>query len=768
MRTNFRGLSTGLTVGTLLLSCASALPAAPRLAPLPTEVALSERSIGLYSAIRLSPDERRVAYTICDPRRVPQEPDPRYQAHSRTGVWRFGLGCDVWVTDTASGESKNLTGATGSNWAPNWSPDGRHLAFYSDRGGSAALWVWSPESGNNRQLSQVIVRPWGTSPMAWTPDGRSLVAPVLPQGTTLEQAANLAQPAPAPAAPKSGKDEATVTVYRSAPSPDSPDRASATGVWSTEFQRADLGLFDVESGNVRRSVTGEKVSGFWVSPDGLRLAVMLDRGFSAAQSQQPLYDLKVLAIAGGAARTLAERVPQAVVPGVTWSPDGKSIAYLTVSGDCFLVPAAGGPSRKITLTGTPRPLYGIDETVVPVFDSRGRALYFLSRGALWKVALEGGSPAVWSKLDGRQLKAVVPGGSADSLLLITRDEETKQEGYYEASLATGATRKVWEGPRSVGRDPAFRVAAGAGSIVFAGQDAARAEDLWILSRGASEPRRLTHVNPAFDDFVMGEGRLVEWWNADGKKLKGALLLPAGYQEEKRYPTVVFVYGGGLLSDSIHTFGMRGAWGSDDNFQLLATRGYAVFLPDAPSDWKDQMRDLPKNVLPGVNRIIELGIADPERLGIMGHSNGGYSTLALITLTQRFKAAVMRAGLGNLVSFYGEMGKNGTHYGLGVAEHAFGMGTPWDSRNRYLENSPIFYLDRVETPLLIVHGSIDDAVAPFLAEEVFVGLRRLGKEALYARYEGEGHSLASYVNQLDYCNRMIAWFDEHLKPGAAAK
>jgi dipeptidyl aminopeptidase/acylaminoacyl peptidase len=181
-----------------------------------------------------------------------------------------------------------------------------------------------------------------------------------------------------------------------------------------------------------------------------------------------------------------------------------------------------------------------------------------------------------------------------------------------------------------------------------------------------------------------------------------------------------------------------------------------------------MRDLPKNVLPGVNRVIDLGIADPERLGIMGHSNGGYSTLALITATPRFSAAVMRAGLGNLIGFYGELGKDGTHYGLGVAEYAFGMGNPWTSRARYVENSPIFYLDRVQTPLLIVHGSIDNAVASFLAEEVFVGLRRLGKEVVYARYEGEGHQIESYANQVDYCNRMIAWFDDHLKKRPNAK
>jgi dipeptidyl aminopeptidase/acylaminoacyl peptidase len=134
-------------------------------------------------------------------------------------------------------------------------------------------------------------------------------------------------------------------------------------------------------------------------------------------------------------------------------------------------------------------------------------------------------------------------------------------------------------------------------VVYAEQEAARVEDLWYLGPGASEPRRLTRTNPVFDEYEMGQTRLIDWLSTDGVKCKGALLLPAGYREGTRYPLVVFVYGGSRLSNEIHSFGMRGAWGADDNFQLLATRGYAVLLPDAPSDRKDQMRDLPKTVLP---------------------------------------------------------------------------------------------------------------------------------------------------------------------------
>jgi dipeptidyl aminopeptidase/acylaminoacyl peptidase len=180
-----------------------------------------------------------------------------------------------------------------------------------------------------------------------------------------------------------------------------------------------------------------------------------------------------------------------------------------------------------------------------------------------------------------------------------------------------------------------------------------------------------------------------------------------------------------------------------------------------------MLDLLKTVMPGVDLAVQLGVSDPARIGIIGHSYGGYSALALVAQSRRFKAAVMRAGIGDLVGAYGELGPDGTNYLLPWAEEGQGRmgGTPWEVRERYIENSPVFYLDRVETPLLIVQGETD--AAPYLADQVFTGLRRLGKPVEYARYEGEGHSEAlwSRPNQMDYLNRVLAWFARYLKGDA---
>jgi len=199
-----------------------------------------------------------------------------------------------------------------------------------------------------------------------------------------------------------------------------------------------------------------------------------------------------------------------------------------------------------------------------------------------------------------------------------------------------------------------------------------------------------------------------------------------------------------------------------NTQLLATRGFAVLLPDVPQQLGTPMLDLAKAVFPGVNKVIEMGIADPERLGIMGHSYGGYSTLALIEQSRQFKAAVDFAGLTNLLNSYSKVGSAG---GISSVEEGQGLmgGSAWQYRDRFIENSPFFYFDRVETPLLIIHGGSDETVSVLESHIAFEALRRLGKDVVFAEYKGEGHdpSTWTHANQLDYYTRVINWFDKYL-------
>jgi dipeptidyl aminopeptidase/acylaminoacyl peptidase len=166
----------------------------------------------------------------------------------------------------------------------------------------------------------------------------------------------------------------------------------------------------------------------------------------------------------------------------------------------------------------------------------------------------------------------------------------------------------------------------------------------------------------------------------------------------------------------------------------------------------------------VNQLVELGIADPERVGVMGNSYGGYCTLGLLVQTGRFRAAVANAGFYDLVSAYITMDPTGISRWLGWAESGQGRmgGSLWEKRNAYIENSPLYYLDRVTTPVLLTCGS-EDMVPPAQAAGVFVGLRRLGKEAELREYEGEGHwtGMWSEPAYRDLAERVPAWLDEHL-------
>jgi dipeptidyl aminopeptidase/acylaminoacyl peptidase len=222
----------------------------------------------------------------------------------------------------------------------------------------------------------------------------------------------------------------------------------------------------------------------------------------------------------------------------------------------------------------------------------------------------------------------------------------------------------------------------------------------------------------------------------------------------------------MLSANVNRYG--GSGNEHNNLQLLSSRGYAVLLPDTPLGVGTPMQDLAKTVLPAVDKTIEMGVADPNRLSLMGSSYGGYSTLALLVQTTRFKAAMMDVGFGNLSSMYGAMLKSGMSFGVSWAEEGQGRmgGPPWQFPERYVQNSPIFYFDKVQTPLLIIQGGLD--ISPFQSDEIFIGLRRLGKKVLYVRYENEGHGIEHYANRIDYWNRILAWIASHVHPEGQTK
>jgi len=752
-----------------------------RQAPLPVEEVLAALRIHLYTPLDLSPDGRWVAYTLQEGRRKEKTEEGYARVYfTPTGVNKEVLGCDIWITNTQTGESKNLTEGKGSSWTPVWSPDGNRLAFYSDRSSAARLWVWERSSGKLRQISEEIVHPFYAFEVArWSPNGRRILVKILPEGMTIERARDTI--VSSQQMEKGGANGPTVMVYRSSGSKEATTGVGqyATDQW-TSFRRADLALVDVATGEVQRIATGFNPAWYDFSPDGSNVAFTSTKGFESQQSQQRVYDLAVVSLSDARPRVVAPDIQLDYVGmTVSWSPDGKMLSYITsssggpVKGDCFVVPVSGGEPRNTT--PVPHPYFS-NTWRAPLWDAIGEHIYLLSSDSIWKVRVRENKAEVVAKIPDRKIiEAVAPRGGGrlwspnggQSMIITFKDDRTKQVGFYRIDLNTGKQTRLLEEKKSYGATPIYRmdVSNDGKQVAFVAEDAEHGAEIWLAGADFKNPSQVTRVNPQLDKYMMGTSRVIEWQSLDGETMRGALLLPAGYQEGKRYPLIVWTYPGHNLSDNANNFGLEPYGAGVENMQLFATRGYAVLLADSSRPKGNPMRGIANSVLPGISKVVELGIADPERIGLIGHSNGGYGALSLIVQTARFKAAVCSGGFGNDIGFYGFMRRDGSSWGVAYQEETLGMGgPPGQFPNKYIENSPVFYLDKVQTPLLLVHGAEDSVVPSFLADEIFVGLRRLKKEVEYAKYEGEGHWEGDWghINQVDYLNRIINWFDKHLK------
>lgn len=286
-------------------------------------------------------------------------------------------------------------------------------------------------------------------------------------------------------------------------------------------------------------------------------------------------------------------------------------------------------------------------------------------------------------------------------------------------------------------------------------------------------RHLLRLNGHLDEIDWGETRLVEYNAADGTALKAAVVLPPDYQPGQRYPTLAWVYGGYEVRSLENDFLTNPLQPGLYNLQLYAARGYVVVVPSMPLDRSssDLIAQLPIGVMPAIDELVSMGIADPERLGVFGQSFGGYSVYGLLGQTDRFKAGVAIAGVSELSSLYGEF--DPTAEGYRGIEHEksdnwketgqFGQHVPpWVDATGYARNSPLSYVDRVVTPLLMIHGDADIRGNEAQAERFFYSLYAQGKTAELRRYRGENHGLAqSPANIRDAFERTVGWFDRYL-------
>ncbi len=345
------------------------------------------------------------------------------------------------------------------------------------------------------------------------------------------------------------------------------------------------------------------------------------------------------------------------------------------------------------------------------------------------------------------------------LLLRTFNNATKESGLYRDRVANAAMtpERIVMAPKSW---PVLQKARKAEQYLLARADHREYPNLWT---GPSVDR-LTQISDAMPEqaaYRWGNVELVKWMNADGVPMEGLLYTPEGFDRTKQYPMLTYFYE--QLSDGLHNY-TRPAGRNTINPIVYTSLGYLVFMPNIHYTPGYPGPSAVKSIVPGVQSLIAAGFVDPKRIGISGQSWGGYQTAYIITQTNLFAAAVPNATVVNMTSAYGgirwESGVERAIVNYEQGQSRIG-GSLWEYPERYIENSPLFYLDRVQTPVLFMANDADGAVPWYQGIEFFVAMRRLGKEAYMLNYNGDAHNPRKYANQKDIDRRMQEFFAHHL-------
>ena len=349
------------------------------------------------------------------------------------------------------------------------------------------------------------------------------------------------------------------------------------------------------------------------------------------------------------------------------------------------------------------------------------------------------------------------------MLLSAENQETHDSGFYRDKVnSTALPQKLLMATKDFNNPSKAK---DADVLVLTASRFDQFPDIWITNSTFRELKRVSNGDAQRAAYTWGTGELVSFKNSDGVPLKGLLLKPENFDPKKKYPMMVYIYE--KLSQGLHQFRNPGP-GTSINATYYVSNGYLVFMPDIVYTIGYPGPSALKCVLPGIQAVVDRGYVNENAIGIQGHSWGGYQIAYMVTQTNRFKAAAPGALVANMTSAY-----SGIRWGTGLprqfqyerSQSRIG-GSLWDYPLRFLDNSPIFRADRVETPLLMIHNDEDDAVPWYQGIEYFLALRRLGKEAYMFTYNGEKHGLRKRINQKDYTRRLQEFFDHFLK-GAPA-
>ncbi len=346
-----------------------------------------------------------------------------------------------------------------------------------------------------------------------------------------------------------------------------------------------------------------------------------------------------------------------------------------------------------------------------------------------------------------------------NLLLRLFDEVTKESGYASLDFKSGKVKLLERGPFMYNN----RVlkAANSKEMITKKESYQVYPDLLLTDENMNSFRKVSDANPQQNDYLWGSIEIIKWTNAAGEKLEGLVAKPENFDPEKKYPLIVNFYE--RSSDGLHSHRPPFAGRSTISYSYYTSKGYVVFNPDITYRTGYPGESCFEDLMTGVDEVIKGGYIDTTRMGLQGHSWGGYQVAYLLNKTNRFACAESGAPVVNMTSAYGgirwESGMS-RMFQYEKAQSRIGKSL-WEAQDLYLSNSPLFEITKTNTPVLIMHNDADGAVPWYQGIEYYMALRRLNKPTWLLNYNGEPHWPVKWQNRLDFNIRMEQFFDHYL-------
>lgn len=659
--------------------------------------------IQIISNVRLSPDGENAVYTV---QRVDQEKEKKYT--------------NLWIAPTQTVGPRQFTYGDQNDAHPRWSPDGRQIAFLSNRGNAekpAQIYLLPFKGGEASPLTEIEGEIGG---FVWSPDGSQFVCTVRKTDSDVLEREEDEQ------------KKKLGTVARRY------ERVfyKLDGYGYLPKERTHLWIVDAQSGEARQITDHpifDETNPAW-SPDG-KLIV-----FTSNRSENPDFDpenigLYVISADGGDIREIKAPPGEKTLP--SYSPDGKWIAYYGQDGKgnwyknrgLWIVPADGSApasflTEKLDLHVDAWTIndMGQPENMPPTWSKDSQKLYF-------PVALHGSSILKTISIDGENLKTVVdektPQGDGSVTGSFSFDRDQERLAYFYATLY----------------DP--------------GQ-------VYIKDKASGTVRKISSHNESLLDGI-DLGTVETHWieGPDGNDLQGWILKPPEFDSQSKYASILEIHGGPLTQYGYYFF---------HEFYYLAALGYVVHFSNPRGgrgygeehagaiheDWGNaDYRDL----MAWTDFVTEQPYIDAKRMGVTGGSYGGYMTVWIIGHTERYKAAVTQRCVSNLISMWGSSDFNWSF------QQVFGNQPPFENLQMFWDQSPIKYIGEAKTPTLVIHSENDLRCPIEQGEQVFVALKKLGVDSEMVRFPDEFHGLSRggrTDRRIERLNHIQRWFDKYLK------